>query len=108
MTTEASIEQATIDWLTDLGYTHKLGTGLPQNNVEVVLTEPLLQFIEKQYPNIPKEIQALAVAEFTNNVGADLDHRNRDFHLKLTKGKEYAYEDSRWTGKSSTHLSHRF
>tara|TARA_R110000851_G_scaffold77514_3_gene170529 strand:+ start:9784 stop:12702 length:2919 start_codon:yes stop_codon:yes gene_type:complete len=94
MTTEASIEQATIDWLTDLGYTHKLGTSLPQNNTEVVLTEPLLQFIEKQYPHIPKEIQQLAVAELSNNVGADLDHRNRDFHLKLTKGKEYAYEDA--------------
>ncbi|WP_417861374.1 type I restriction endonuclease subunit R [Winogradskyella sediminis] len=94
MTTEASIEQATIDWLTDLGYTHKLGTSLPQNNTEVVLTEPLLQFIEKQYPNIPQEIQKLAVAELSNNVGADLDHRNRDFHLKLTKGKEYAYEDA--------------
>ena len=94
MTTEASIEQATIDWLTDLGYTHKLGTSLPQNNTEVVLTEPLLQFIEKQYPHIPKEIQQLAVAELSNNVGVDLDHRNRDFHLKLTKGKEYAYEDA--------------
>ncbi|WP_026452386.1 type I restriction endonuclease subunit R [Aequorivita capsosiphonis] len=93
MTKEATIEQAAIDWLTDLGYTHKLGTGLPQNNTEVVLKEPLLAFIEKQYPNIPQEIQALAVAELTNNVGADLDHRNRDFHLKLTKGKEYAYED---------------
>ncbi|MAO49498.1 MAG: type I restriction-modification system endonuclease [Pusillimonas sp.] len=94
MTTEASIEQATIDWLTDLGYNHKLGTSLPQNNTEVVLTEPLLQFIEKQYPHIPQEIQQLAVGELSNNVGADLDHRNRDFHLKLTKGKEYAYEDA--------------
>lgn len=94
MTTEASIEQASIDWLTDLGYTHKLGSSLPQNKTEVVLAEPLLQFIEKQYPHIPQEIQRLAVAELSNNVGADLDHRNRDFHLKLTKGKEYAYEDA--------------
>lgn len=94
MTTEASIEQATIDWLTDLGYTHKLGSSLPQNKTEVVLAEPLLQFIEKQYPHIPQEIQRLAVAELSNNVGADLHHRNRDFHLKLTKGKEYAYEDA--------------
>ena len=94
MTTEESIEQATIDWLTDLGYTHKLGSSLPQNKTEVVLAEPLLQFIEKQYPHIPQEIQRLAVAELSNNVGADLHHRNRDFHLKLTKGKEYAYEDA--------------
>jgi type I restriction enzyme R subunit len=94
MTTEATIEQATIDWLTDLGYKHQLGTHLPQNNTEVVLKDQLLQFIEQQYPYIPKEIQSLAVAEFTNNAGADLEHRNRSFHLKLTKGIEFAYEDA--------------
>lgn len=94
MTTEATIEQATIDWLTDLGYQHQLGTHLPQNNIEVVLKDQLLQFIQHQYPNIPEEIQNLAVAEFTNNVGADVEHRNRTFHLKLTKGIEFAYEDA--------------
>ncbi|KAB8155448.1 HsdR family type I site-specific deoxyribonuclease [Kordia sp. TARA_039_SRF] len=95
MTTEATIEQAAIDWLTDLGYTHHLGTGLAQNHTkEVVLKDRLLQFIQTQYPSIPKEIQDLAVAEFTNNAGADLEHRNRSFHLKLTKGIEFAYEDA--------------
>lgn len=98
MTTEATIEQAAIDWLSDLGYIHQLGTVLPQNhNTEVVLKEQLFQFIAKQYPHIPKEIQVLAVSEFTNNVGADVEHRNRTFHLKLTKGIEFAYEDA--TGK---------
>ena len=95
MTTEATIEQATIDWLTDLGYKHQLGTALPQNhNTEVVLKDRLLQFIQQHYPDIPKEIQTLAVSEFTNNAGADLEHRNRTFHLKLTKGIEFAYEDA--------------
>jgi type I restriction enzyme R subunit len=95
MTTEATIEQATIDWLSDLGYTHQLGTALAQNHTkEVVLKDRLLQFIEKQYPDIPKEIQTLAVSEFANNEGADLEHRNRTFHLKLTNGIEYDYEDA--------------
>ncbi len=93
MTTEANIEQACIDWLEDLGYTHKLGTTLAQNNVSVVLKDELAAFIAKQYAYIPKDIQELAVASFTHNVGADLDHRNRDFHLKLTKGVEFPYED---------------
>lgn len=100
MTTEATIEQATIDWLTDLGYTHQLGTSLPQNHTEVVLKDQLLKFIQQQYPNLPKDIQALAVAEFTNNVGADLEHRNRTFHLKLTKGIEFAYEDAQGKEKA--------
>ena len=94
MTTEATIEQATIDWLTDLGYTHQLGTGLAQNHTEVVLKDKLLAFIETKYPQVPKDIQALAVAEFINNVGVDLEHRNRTFHLKLTKGIEFPYEDA--------------
>ena len=93
MTTEANIEQACIDWLEDLGYTHKLGTSLPQNNVSVVLKEELSAFITRQYPQLPQDIQELAVASFTHNMGADLDHRNRDFHLKLTKGVELPYED---------------
>lgn len=94
MTTEATIEQATIDWLEDLGYIHKLGTSLPQNNVDVVLKDELLKFIQQQHPTLPQEIQQLAMAEFTNNVGADLEHRNRSFHLKLTKGLELPYEDA--------------
>lgn len=94
MTTEATIEQATIDWLTDLKYLHKSGTTLPQNNHEVVLKDQLLGFIQKQYPELPKDMQALVVAEFTNNEGADLEHRNRTFHLKLTKGLEFTYEDN--------------
>ena len=105
MTTEATIEQATIDWLSDLGYTHQLGTTLAQNHTtEVVLKDRLLQFIQQQYPNIPKEIQTLAVSELTNNAGADLEHRNRTFHLKLTKGIEFAYEDA--SGKEkAVHIS---
>lgn len=94
MTTEATIEQATIDWLEDLGYEHKLGTTLTQNHKEVVLKEKLLGFIQQQYPEVPKDIQELAVAEFTNNAGADLEHRNHSFHLKCTKGIEFGYEDA--------------
>ena len=97
---EAHIEQACIDWLGDLGYTHVLGTSLPQNNVSVVLKEELAAFIARQYAHLPKEIQELAVATFTHNTGADLDHRNRDFHLKMTKGVEIPYEDASGSEKA--------
>lgn len=100
MTTEANIEQACIDWLEDLGYTHKLGTTLAQNNVSVVLKDELAAFIAKKYPHLPKDIQEFAVASFTHNMGADLDHRNRDFHLKLTKGVEFPYEDANGAEKA--------
>ncbi|MCB0476272.1 MAG: type I restriction endonuclease subunit R, partial [Flavobacteriaceae bacterium] len=92
MTTEAHIEQATIEWLQDLGYIHKLGKTLPQNNNEVVLKDVFTAFIKKQYSTLPEEIQKLAIADFINNTGAILEHRNRDFHLKLTKGIPYQYK----------------
>jgi type I restriction enzyme, R subunit len=94
MTTEAVIEQATIEWLTDLGYTHIKGTDLPENGVGVILREQLKAFIQKQYSHIPEEIQELAIADFCNNPGAELDYRNRSFHLKLTKGLDYEYKDA--------------
>jgi type I restriction enzyme R subunit len=94
MTTEALIEQATIEWLTDLGYAHVKGTDLPQNATEVILKDQLLAFIQKKYPQVPEEIQHLAVSDFCNNVGADIDYRNRSFHLKLTKGEDYEFKDA--------------
>lgn len=100
MTTEATIEQATIDWLEDLGYTHKVGTAITHHPKDVVLKDELLAFIQKTYPQLPADMQALAVAEFTNNVGADLEHRNRSFHLKCTKGIDLNYEDAQGNEKA--------
>ena len=100
MTTEATIEQATIDWLEDLGYTHKDGTAIAHHPKDAVLKETLLAFIQKTYQQLPADMQALAVAEFTNNVGADLEHRNRSFHLKCTKGIDLNYEDAQGNEKA--------
>ncbi|TBM99792.1 type I restriction endonuclease subunit R [Hyunsoonleella flava] len=100
MTTEATIEQATIDWLDDLGYTHKDGAKIVHQPKDVVLKDQLLAFIKKTYPQLPSDMQTLAVAEFTNNVGADLEHRNRSFHLKCTKGIDLNYEDAQGNEKA--------
>ncbi|MFD0931142.1 type I restriction endonuclease subunit R [Psychroflexus salinarum] len=100
MTTEASIEQAAIDWLEDLGYTHKDGTVIEHRPNEVVLKPELKAFIQKAYSQLPNDMQDLAVAEFTNNVGADLAHRNRSFHRKLTKGIDLDFEDAQGNEKA--------
>lgn len=100
MTTEAVIEKATIEWLEVLHYTHKVGYDLHHNETEVVLKEQLLTFIQKQHPNLPNELYPLIVSEFVNNKGADLLYRNRDFHLKLTKGLDYQYEDAQGNEKA--------
>jgi type I restriction enzyme R subunit len=103
MTTEALIEQGTIEWLTDLGYTHVKGNELPENANAVILKDQLFSFIQNQYPNVPDEMQHLAVADFCNNLGADIDYRNRDFHLKLTKGISYEYKDAA-DNEKATHI----
>lgn len=100
MTTEAKIEQATIDWLTDLGYSHIHGTTFTFPENEVVDKATLLAFIQQQHPHLPAELYPLIVAEFVNNKGADLLYRNRDFHLKLTKGLDYEYQDANGNEKA--------
>jgi type I restriction enzyme R subunit len=100
MTSEAKIEQATIEWLTDLGYTHKHGTTFSFPESEVVDKATLLGFIQEQHPHLPAELYPLIVAEFVNNKGADLVYRNRDFHLKLTKGLDYEYQDANGNEKA--------
>jgi type I restriction enzyme R subunit len=100
MTTEAVIEQATIEWLTDLGYQHVKGNELPENANEVILKGQLKQFIEQQHPELPEEIVHLAVADLVSNLGSDLVYRNRDFHLKLTQGLDYEYKDAQGQEKA--------
>ncbi|EAR16647.1 type I restriction endonuclease subunit R [Robiginitalea biformata] len=100
MTRESNIEQATIEWLEDLGYPYLPGEELAENFKEVVLKKDLRGFLEKAYPGLPLEVYDLAVGEFTNNAGVDLDHRNRSFHLKLTKGLELPYENSKGEEKA--------
>lgn len=100
MTSEAKIEQATIEWLTDLGYTHKHGTTFAFPQSEVVDKATLLGFIQEQHPHLPVELYPLIVAEFVNNKGTDLVYRNRDFHLKLTKGLDYEYQDANGNEKA--------
>lgn len=89
---EFHIEQAAIEWLEKLGYAYKRGSDLNREVRQVVLENELQNFIANKYPQLPAEMVKEAAKEFTNNVGADLDYRNRDFHLKLTKGIDISYK----------------
>ena len=51
-----------------------------------------MQCIAKIYPTLPSDMLKEADKEFTNNVGADIDYRNRDFYLKLTKGIDISWK----------------
>lgn len=90
---EYHIEMAAIEWLQQLGYAYQPGGEIVRNIRTVVLEDELQDFISNKYKDIPSDMVKEAAKEFTNNVGADLDYRNRDFHLKLTKGIDISWKD---------------
>jgi type I restriction enzyme R subunit len=93
---EFHIEQAAIEWLQQMGYVYQHGASITRDARSVVLEDELMQFIARTYPSLPADMVKEAAKEFTNNTGADLEYRNRDFHLKLTKGIDIS-----WKGTST-------
>lgn len=91
---EFHIEQAAIEWLEQMGYEHVHGASFTREVRTVVLEDVLQNFIAKKYPQLPADMVKEAAKEFTNNVGADLEYRNREFHLKLTKGIDISWKQN--------------
>ena len=91
---EFHIEQAAIEWLQQMGYEYTHGASINRDVRTVVLEDVLQQFIAKKYPQLPALMVKEAAKEFTNNQGADLTYRNRNFHLKLTKGIDISWKEN--------------
>src|SRR5450759_562738 len=90
---ESDIELAAIEWLQESGWRYIHGTEIHRPPKKVVL-EPLLKdFLQKKYPHLPEKIINEALQVFLYNTGGDLDNRNRDFHLKLSKGIDIYWKD---------------
>ncbi len=90
---ELHIEQAAIEWLQQMGYTYTHGAELKRAVNTVVLEDELQNFLSKKYPQLPNQMVIEASKEFTNNAGTELDYRNRNFHLKLTKGIDISWKE---------------
>lgn len=94
---EITVQNAAIEYLKDLGYQHRAGNSLNRDLKKVVLAEELRNFLVTTYPDVPAAAINEAMASFTQHSGMDLDHRNRDFHRKLTQGISVSWKDK--TGK---------
>lgn len=91
---EITVQKAAIEWLNQLGYTYQLGNNLPRDLKKVVLEDSLRSFLQTTYPDVPTTAINEAMAAFTQHEGMDLDHRNRDFHRKMTQGVSISWKDA--------------
>lgn len=92
---EITVQNAAIEWLTALGYTHQSGGSLDRQDLKkVVLEAELRAFLQKTYPDVPATALNEAMAAFTQQEGMDLDYRNRDFHRKMTQGISISWKDA--------------
>lgn len=91
---EITVQKAAIEWLQDLGYTHAAGNSLTRDLKKVVLEDDLRGFLQKTYSDVPATAINEAMAAFTQHLGMDTDHRNRDFHRKMTQGVSVSWKDA--------------
>ncbi len=97
--TEFTVEEATLDWLTQLGYTICHPSELDRKNYsDIILTEPLQNALEIINPQIPAEVIQDTIKKITRNDTPNLYENNYNFHKKLTDGVDVEYQqDGRTT-----------
>lgn len=90
---ELTVENAAIEWLQDLGYTYKHGKELQKEDKKAAIAQDLFDFLSSTYSNVPHDIIEEATGMFLTQSGMDVHTRNREFHLKLTKGISVSWKD---------------
>ncbi|MCZ4694584.1 type I restriction endonuclease subunit R [Ancylomarina euxinus] len=91
---ESTVQNAAIEWLQNLGYRHQEGNSLQRELKKVVLEDDLRAFLQSTYPELPATAISEALSAFTQHEGMDVDHRNRDFHRKMTQGIAISWKDA--------------
>jgi len=92
---EITVQNAAIECLQELGYTHQEGNSLKRDLKKVVVEEDLRDFLLNNYPSVPATAINEATAAFTQHQGMDLDQRNHDFHRKMTQGVSITWKDAK-------------
>jgi type I restriction enzyme R subunit len=98
--TEDQLEQETLSWLADVGYTVISGYDIApdgisserKNYVEVLLPERLRNAISKFNPNIPLVARDDALQQILNLGTPELLSANRQFHRLLINGVQVQYQ----------------
>lgn len=90
---EITVENAAIQWLQELGYSYKPGKELNREHKKAALKDDLFRFLCENYSHVPETVLEEATSIFLTQSGMDVDTRNREFHLKLTKGISLSWKD---------------
>ena len=96
---ESDIEEASLNWLTELGYTVLHGPDIAPDTPdaerstykEVFLKRRLQDAVARLNPKIPTEAQQEAIRKVLNPDAHTLVQNNRAFHLMLVEGIEVEY-----------------
>ncbi len=96
---ESDIEEASLNWLTNLGYTVLHGPDIAPDTPnaersaynEVILTHRLRNAVARLNPKIPSDAQEEAIRKVLNPDSHALVQNNRSFHLMLIEGIEVEY-----------------
>ncbi len=99
--TESVVEEAAIDWLKDLGYSHAFGPDIAYDGTfpergsyaDVVLVERLHAALASLNPSIPTEALEDAFRKVTHPESPSLVINNRQFHRMLTNGVDVEYRN---------------
>ena len=103
--TEADVELAALDWLSDLGWQLAHGPVIAPDTPsaergdygQVVLERRLRDALAELNPGLPADPLDDAYRKLTRPEGATLEARNREFHRMLVKGVEIEYREARGT-----------
>ncbi len=106
--TEATVENAALDWLSDLGYVVVHAPepgpyGLRDAYGDVVLSRILRDRLASLNPNLPADALDDAIRKLTSPSGATLEARNRSVHRMLVDGVtvEYRHKDGTVRGDAA-------
>lgn len=92
---ESIVEQATINWLQELGYIYKRTSDLLRGNAsdyaQVILLEELQAALASINPNIPADALQDALRKATNSASQDMLEDNLLFHRMLVDGIDVEY-----------------
>ena len=102
MITEADVERATLDWLSDLGWQLAHGPDIaPYTSAaerddygQVVLERRLREALADLNPGLPIDALDDAYRKLTRSEGSTAEARNREFHRMLVNGVEVEYREA--------------